>query len=145
MQDPPTVLIPLVLLVPPTVILVLSRLSGWNRLAEYYPATGDLPPPARWMGYGVFRGWIGYNGGLVVASDVRGLFLRGLPVLLSFCHRPIFIPWSEITGIEERAGWNGRVYAIHTRRAREVDFALRPSTFAVVRNDARASGVPGDY
>jgi hypothetical protein len=36
-----------------------------------------------------------------------------------------------------------QVYAIHTRRAQEVDFALRPSTFDVVRNDARGAGVPG--
>jgi hypothetical protein len=145
MHDPPAFLVPLVLLVPPCVILVLSRLSGWNRLAEYYPGTGEFPRPAKRMGYGVFRGWIGYNGGIIIASDVRGLFLRAMPILLSFCHRRIFIPWSEITSIEERSGWRGRVYAFRTRRALEVDFALRPSTFAVVRDDARNAGVPGGY
>ncbi len=145
MQEPPTFLVPLVVLVPFGVILVLSRLSGWNLLAEHYPGTGDFPSPKKWMGYGVLRGWIGYNGGIVVASDARGLYLRAMPILLSFCHRRIFVPWSEISRIEERSGWNGRAYAIRTRRASEVSFALRPSTFAVVRDDARSAGVPGEY
>lgn len=145
MQDTPTFLIPLVALIPVVVIVALSRISGWNLLAEHYPGTGDFPPAKKWMGYGVFRGWIGYNGSIVVSSDIRGLYLRGMPILLSFCHRRIFVPWTEITRIEERSGWNGRRYAIRTRRASEVDFALRPSTFAVVRDDARSAGVPGDY
>jgi len=82
----------------------------------------------------------------VVASDSKGLYLRAMPIILSFCHRRIFIPWSDITGIEEqRARWGRHVYAIRTRRAKEVDFALRPLTFAVVRDDARSAGVPGEY
>ena len=145
MHEPPTFLVPFILLVPVGVILVISRFSGWNLLAEHYPGTGDFPSPGKWMGYGVFRGWIGYNGGIVVASNVRGLFLRATPLILSFCHRRIFIPWSEITQIEERSGWKGRTYAIRTRRARDVDFALRPSTFAVVRDDAKNAEVPGEY
>jgi hypothetical protein len=145
MQEPPTFLAPLVLLIPVGVIVALSRISGWNLLAEHYPGTGDFPPPKKRMGYGVFRGWIGYNGGIVVSSDVRGLYLRGMPILLSFCHRRIFIPWPEISRIEARSGWKGRTYAIRTRRAGEVNFALRPSTFAVVRDDAKSAEVPGDY
>ena len=69
MQEPPTFLIPLVVLVPFGVILVFSRISGWNLLAEHYPPTGDLPPTKKRMGYGVFRGWIGYNGGIIVGSN----------------------------------------------------------------------------
>ena len=145
MQEPPTFLIPLVVLVPFGVILVFSRISGWNLLAEHYPPTGDLPPTKKRMGYGVFRGWIGYNGGIIVGSNAGGLSLRAMPLLLSFCHRPIFIPWSEISRIEERSGWKGRTWAIRTRRAADVDFALRPSTFQVVRDDAKSAGVPGEY
>ena len=145
MQEPPTLLIPLVVLVPFAVILALSRISGWNLLAEHYPGSGDFPRPSKWMGYGVFRGWLGYNGGLVVARDERGLYIRGTPILLSFCHRRIFIPWSEITTIEKLSPWTGEVFAIRTRRAPEVDFALRPGTFDVVADHARAAGVPGEY
>ena len=126
MNEPPTFLVPLILLIPVGVIVAISRYSGWNLLAEHYPASGDFPRPSKWMGYGVFRGWLGYNGGIVVARDERGLYVRGMPILLSFCHRRIFIPWSEITKIERLDRWSGRVYALRTRRAPEVDFALRP-------------------
>ena len=142
MNEPPTFLVPLVLLIPVGVIVAISRFSGWSLLAEHYPGYGDFPRPARWMGYGVFRGWLGYNGGIVVASNARGLYLRATPVILSFCHRRIFIPWSEIARIEQRSGWLGLVYAIRTRRATEVDFALRPSTVAVVLEDARRAAGP---
>jgi hypothetical protein len=145
MQEPPAFLVPLVVLIPVGVMVALSRYSGWNRLAEHYPGTGDSPRPSKWMGYGVFRGWLGYNGGIVVASDARGLYLRGMPIIMSFCHRRIFIPWPDVVGIERRSTWSGEVYAIRTRRASEVDFALRPSTFAVVRDDANSAGVPGEY
>ena len=145
MQEPPTFLVPLVVLIPVGVMVAISRYSGWNLLAEHYPGYGDFPRPSRRMGYGVFRGWLGYNGGIVVASNVKGLYLRGMPIIMSFCHRRIFIPWSDVVGIERHSRWSGEVYAIRTRRASEVDFALRPSTFAVVRDDARNAEVPGEY
>lgn len=138
--------LPLTLLASAGVLVAISRYSGWNLLAEHYPGTGDFPPPAKWLGYGVFRGWVGYNGGIVVASDWQGLYLRGMPVILSFCHRRIFIPWTDVSSIEKKSGWWGRtIYAIRTRRAPEVDFALRPGTFDVVREDAHRAGVAGEY
>ena len=146
MQESPAFVLPLTLLVTVGVLVLISRYSGWNLLSEHYPGHGDFPPPGKWLGYGVFRGWLGYNGGIVVASDSKGLYLRAMPIILSFCHRRIFIPWSDVTGIERKRGWWGRpLFAIRTRRAAEVDFALRPGTFAVVRDDARAAGVSGDY
>lgn len=132
-------------LVPVGIILLVSRLSGWQRLAEHYPARGPMPSRRRWFGYGVFRGWLGYNGGLVVAGDEAGLHLGALPVLLSFCHRPIFIPWSDLREIRRRRRWHGTTYALRTVHAAEVDFALRQGTFAFVRDHATRAGVPGDY
>jgi hypothetical protein len=93
------------------------------------------------MGYGVFRGWIGYNGGIVVASDYSGLYLRAMPVLLSFCHDPIYIPWSDVLRIEWEDGLLSDGYRIVTALAPEVRFALRSSTFDAVREDAQAAGV----
>jgi len=144
-NEPPVWLVPLVVLVPFAVMVVISRYSGWNLLAEHYPGDRDFPRPSKWMGYGVFRGWLGYNGSIVVASDHTGLYLRSLPIIMSFCHRRIYIPWTEVTWIERLSRWSGEVFAIRTRRASEVDFALRPSTFAVVADHARAAGVPGEY
>ena len=144
MQESPAFLLPLVLLVSAGVLVLISRFSGWNLLSEHYPGSGPpackvarlrrLPRLARLQRW--HRGGLRFEGALP-AGDADH------PVL---CHRRIFIPWSDITGIEEqRARWGRHVYAIRTRRAKEVDFALRPLTFAVVRDDARSAGVPGEY
>lgn len=88
------------------------------------------------VGYAVFRGWIGYNGGLVVGADERGLDVAGMPVLLSFGHPPIFIPWRDVVEIRRRRILWAACYGIRTQGAPEVDFALRRRTFEFVRPHA---------
>jgi hypothetical protein len=131
--------------VPVGVIVLLSRLSGWQRLSEHYPARGEMPRRRKWLGYGVFRGWIGYNGGIVVAADEGGLHLAAMPIVLSFCHSPIFIPWSDVREIRKRRRLFQTYYVIETLRAPEIDFALRGETFAFVREHAAHAGIAGDY
>lgn len=130
-----------VFLTPAAIIYFISRLGGWKTLSEHYPCFESSPSPKKWLGYGVFRKWIGYNGGIVVSSNERGLYLAGMPVLLSFCHPPIFIPWSDVQEIRARARFWDTLYEIHTRRAPEVDFALRRGTFDFVRQNAARAGV----
>ena len=132
-------------LLPLGVIVLLSRLSGWQRLSEHYPARADMPRRRKSLGYGVFRGWIGYNGGLVVAGDDSGLHLAAMPVLLSFCHPRIFIPWSDVREIRKRRRFFQSYYQIVALRAPEIDFALRGGTFAFVREHASRAGVAGNY
>ncbi len=129
-----------------TVVLMawVARASGWNKLAAAYPLAGTFPAAKTSFGSCVFRGWFGYNGGLIVASNEQGLYLRTLPVILAF-HAPIYIPWSQVRIIEPHLQGFGASYPVHTLQADEVAFALRPRTFALVRDDARRAGVPGDY
>jgi hypothetical protein len=129
----------------PVLMFAISRFSGWALLAERYPLYGAFPKPKVRLGYGVFRGWVGYNGGIIVGADPTGLYLRAMPVILSFCHAPIHVPWGDVTEIEPPSGLFGSGYRIRTVRAREVDFALRAGTFAAIREDARQAGVPGRY
>jgi hypothetical protein len=136
--------LPFLLLIPAIVVFLLSRASGWSTLADAYPLLGAFPATRTWLGYGVFRGWIGYNGCLILGSDQTGLYLRTWP-LLSIFHAPVFIPWSEIREIDPPSGWLGAANRLHTVRAPDLDFALRPSTFELVREDARRAGVPGRY
>lgn len=137
--------LPVVLIVPTLALFLMSRLSGWQRLADAYPGVHDPPRPIVRLGYGVFRGWMGYNGGIVVAVDERGLHLRAMPIVLSFCHAPISIPWSELREVRARPRLFGTDYALRTARAPEVDFAFRGSTFARLRPHVQRAGVPGDY
>lgn len=130
--------------IPAGLIYLIARTGGWHALAKRYPLRGPFPPPRTRFGYGVFHGWMGYNGALIVASDELGLYLRATPVLLSWCHPPIYIPWSEIERIELTSGWD-KAYRIRTLQAPEVNFALRPGTFAHIREDAKRAGVPGEY
>jgi hypothetical protein len=135
----------LALAVPATLIFVLSRAAGWPILADRYPARHERPRPLVWMGYGVFRGWIGYNGGLVISGDERGLYLSAMPLVLSWCHAPIFIPWGEIREIRPRKRFWARLLEIHTVGAPEVDMAIHSGSFAPVRPFAVAAKVPGSY
>lgn len=132
-------------LLPVALIYLFSRVSGWQTLAGAYPLRATFPKPKIRLGYGVFRGWIGYNGGIVIASDRTGLYLRAMPVILSFCHDPMYIPWSQVTRIERETGLLSEGYRLVTAQAPDVRFALRASTFAVVREDAQAAGVQGTY
>jgi hypothetical protein len=151
MRDPSTTaLVSLLLLVaglavPVALIFVLSRAAGWPILADRYPAPAERPRPLVRLGYGVFRGWIGYNGGLVVSADESGLYLSAMPVVLSWCHAPVCIPWAEIQEIRPGKRLFATVYEIHTVGAPEVDMALRAATFAPVRRFAAAAKVPGSY
>lgn len=132
-------------LLPVATIYIISRASGWQSLAACYPLQGTFPTPKVRLGYGVFRGWIGYNGAIILASDAAGLYLRAMPIVLSFCHDPIFIPWSEVTEIRKEGGLLSEGYRIVTRKAPDVRFALRSSTFDAARRDAKMARVAGDY
>ena len=119
---------------------LFARLSGWRVLAARYPGVVPVPTVRKRLGYGIFRGWIGYNGGLIVAADSRGLFLSTWPVVLAPCHPPITIPWHEIVEIRRRRILWTTCYGIRTLGAPQVDLALRMRTFEFVRPQvARAS------
>lgn len=127
-----------------TVLLVMggvALLSGWRRLAEAYPCPGGCPKPRYWLGSMVFRGWMGYNNGVIVSADGQALHLTAMPVVLSPTHPPIAIPWSEILEIREARRWFGTLYEVSTRRLPDLRWGLRPRAFERVRAAAVAAGV----
>ncbi|HBL15379.1 MAG: hypothetical protein A2X36_08355 [Elusimicrobia bacterium GWA2_69_24] len=112
---------------------ILARMSGWAALAERYPLRGQAPPPATSMGYGAFRGWLGYNGCLIIAVDDTGFYLAGWPIFLAPTHKPIHIPWGELTEIRLHKLLWARSFQLVARSAPEVDFRLNERTFALIR------------
>ena len=126
---------------PILAIFLISRLGGWSQLARAYPRTEPAPKALTRFGYGAFHFWVGYNGGLIVSADETGLFVSTWPLLLSWCHAPVFIPWNHIT--EARAGRRiGSVYyTLELNDLPGLGFSLRSGTFNRVRPFLVAGGV----
>lgn len=82
---------------------VLSRLSGWRRLADSYRAVGAPPESKRHFVSGRM-GAVNFNGALVVGGDERGLYLVPFFLLRAF-HPPLCIPWSELRDRESRSAF----------------------------------------
>lgn len=126
---------------PVGLIFTISRLSGWNRLAERFPRTGQAPKPLTIFGYAVFRRWVGYNGGLIVAADDAGLYLSAWPVVFAF-HKPVFVPWREIASATARRVFWRTYYALELPGAPGVELALAKRAFDLVRPWFAKAGVP---
>jgi hypothetical protein len=79
------------------ILFLISRLSGWSRLAERYAATGTVPSEVhRFRSAKV--GWAGYNNCLTVGGDMRGLYLAMFP-LFRPGHTPLFVPWHDVEAV----------------------------------------------
>ncbi|MEN6622881.1 MAG: hypothetical protein ABFD50_15190 [Smithella sp.] len=83
------------------VCFILSRVSGWDRLASKYQNDGTFNGK-RWH----FRscrmnGYVNYNGCLTFGASSAGLYMKVLP-LFRFHHPPLLIPWSEIQEKKEK-------------------------------------------
>ncbi len=117
---------------PVIVIYTISRL-GWNRLAARYPRATAAPAPLTVFGYGCLNGWVGYNGGLVIGADDAGLHLSTWPGLLSWCHPPVFIPWSQVVDARARRRWWKMYYTLELKGAPEIDLALSATDLRLVR------------
>jgi len=94
---PVLILIPLVVFAEIFIIFpVISRVSGWNVLAQRFRYDGP------WNGHlwkyrsARFRAFTNYNGCLNVGAGEHGLYLKPIWIV-SYCHPPLLIPWHEIT------------------------------------------------
>jgi hypothetical protein len=74
--------------------VIVSRLSGWCRLAENYPLRG-CPSGRRFFVQSCKIGRVSYGSCLTIYSSPKGIFLL---VMFPFRpgHPPLFIPWNEI-------------------------------------------------
>ncbi len=71
----------------------LSKTSGWQKLAEVYPARTP-PSGQKFNTYGAV-GKVRYKGCLYVFVSHDGLYISVM-LLFSIGHKPLFIPWSAI-------------------------------------------------
>lgn len=127
---------------PFATLFAISRVGGWSRLAARYPAAGPAPKPLTSFGYGAMRGWVGYNGGLIIAADDAGLHVSTWRFLLSWCHPPVFIPWSQIADLRARKRLWANYYRLDLKGAPDVDFALSAGDVGLLRSRLEQAGIP---
>lgn len=78
------------------VLFLLSRLAGWHRLAQHY-ARGDRKPTGHYVsGSSGKVGFTNYNQMLILHFNQEGFFIEVNP-LFKVGHKPLFIPWSEVS------------------------------------------------
>jgi hypothetical protein len=89
------------------VLLLVSVLSGWSRLASHFPAREPAAGETLRM-QSIKVGWADYNGCLTIHRTSEGIRLAVWP-MFRIGHPPIFIPWE----------------AIHNTRARQILWSKR--------------------
>jgi hypothetical protein len=87
------------------ILWLLSRISGWRKLATHYRATRPLEGPSFAFRSGSV-GLMNYRSCLWLNADPEGFGLRNIPPFGLF-DPPILIPWSELS-VFVRRGWFGR-------------------------------------
>jgi hypothetical protein len=94
-------LLPFFLYLPLAVFVVLSVIGGWRRLARQFRAPKNFKNGQlfRWQNAQV--GGVNFNNSLNVRVANEGLHLS-LPILFSFMHPPLLIPWTEIKAARQR-------------------------------------------
>jgi len=78
---------------------LLSTISGWHRIAARFPYKKITDPRKYYfarmsLGSGKFP--VAYGGCVIVRLSPHGLGLSVI-FLFRYLHRPIFIPWSEVS------------------------------------------------
>jgi len=92
------------------VILLISLLTGWRRLARYYAAESACHGSV-WTMQTAYMRFGRYKNCLRVGADNHGLYLS-LPYLLSFGHRPLLIPWADITTRRSKDLFNNEIIGL---------------------------------
>ncbi len=80
------------------IVLLLSWVGGWRRLAEKY-ATDKEPSGTAFRGITGAVGTVSYKHCLIAHVAPQGLFLS-VPFFFRIGHKPLLIPWSAIHSLK---------------------------------------------
>ncbi len=82
------------------VCFLLSRASGWSRLAIHYRARSTFSG-TQWASQSGRVGWVSYKSILILGANADGLYMA-VSSIFRTGHRPLLIPWSDITTTEQK-------------------------------------------
>ena len=117
--------------------------SGWRLLAKRFRLQETFTGQKWNMQSARMRWFSQYNNALTVGADTAGLFM--VPFLLFRAwHPPLFVPWSEITGVRETKVLFVKFVEMRLGRVEEVPFRIRAPLAAKIQTIAGPEW-PADY
>ncbi|MGH9573225.1 MAG: hypothetical protein ACRD40_06815 [Candidatus Acidiferrales bacterium] len=121
--------------------MLVSRMTGWHRLAERFSLDGEFPAERWRFKSATARYGSNYNNCLTIAANPMGLYMAMLPPFL-IGHPALLIPWNEISISRKKVlFWN--VVQFQIGRETPVTFGFREDFAQQIRRAAGASW-PGD-
>jgi hypothetical protein len=118
------------------VVLLIARMSGWAKLAEYYQ-TSDAPIGPTWRFESALMRWTSRYGNVVTLSaETQGLRIALFP-LFRPGHPPLLVPWGEISATP--ASFRVLFWTpmeLRFARAPDIPFCIRESTFHRIQEAA---------
>ena len=118
------------------VVWLLSRASGWGRLARRYESNRRFEgKTSRWQSARV--GFIHYNRVLTFTQMDDGLGLTPMP-LFSAGHPPLFIPWKAISYGGKKRSYFVAMDAFWMGEVKPVEFLTAPGIINLEHLEAEA-------
>jgi hypothetical protein len=117
--------------------------SGWRLLAKRFRLQGTFTGQ-KWTMQSARMRWLSqYNNALTVGADSTGLFMATM-FLFRTGHPPLFVPWSEITGVREARLLFVKFVEMRLGRVEEIPFRISASLAAKIQTIAGPEW-PADY
>lgn len=121
----------------------IALVGGWRLLAKRFRLQGTFAGE-KWTRQSAAMRWLTrYNNILTIGADGAGLYVVPF-VLFRAWHPALFVPWSEITDIQETQFLFIKFVMMRLGRAEEIPFKIRASLAAKLQAAAGPEW-PADY
>ena len=101
---------------------LLSLLSGWWQLSQYYRSTGSFKGRRFYFQSAAMRLWVSYNNVLILGVSPEGFYLS---IFFPFRagHPPLLVPWEDIS-CEEKPGRFFGGFKLHFAKCPSIPFLI---------------------
>ncbi len=106
------------------IVFFISRLGGWNRMADAYTYHEPLSAECLSMQSATLRFGTNYRAALKICADAEGIYFSTLFVYRPG-HAPFFVPWGEINGTKTSFGLFS-VVDLRFQRTPDMPFRIYP-------------------
>lgn len=110
----------------------IALVGGWRLLAKRFHLQETFEGEKWTRQSAAMRLLTRYNNILTIGADTAGLFMVPF-VLFRAWHPPLFVPWSEITGVRETQFLFIKYVEMRLGRVEEVPFRIRASLAAKIQ------------